>query len=337
MDTTEWTNFVQNAQNEYKPPRKHQAPYKWRGKALDELYSNMFGEDSSNQELRDKLKEAEIFFPTNQHYYNKSFAPYGSKWEKNAKRIYDDWKKNGKKLDYNIEANPVENKETIEDEPMDIYPKIDYTIEPNQLDNTESVDNALSLDPQASVFENAEQAEAWTDKAINIPSAVKEELEEDGEISADGDKDTVYDNADATTQAAIDDYATSDSVYLAEDTVDPEEQVVEESSVSDEEVNAPDEGDEAFELTPKGKDALKTFKPTEHEHKVYVPGKGEVIVPKGTLISPDGTKAFNEETGETYDISSGESSGGGTLGDSLKNAAEEKVGYNLWDSIIKGV
>lgn len=186
---------------------------------------------------------------------------------------------------------------------MDIYPKIDYTIAPNQLDNAEVVDNALSLDPQASVFENAEQAEAWTDKAINIPSAVKEELEEDGEISADGDKDTVYDNADATTQAAIDDYATSDSVYLPEDTVEPEEQIIEENSVSDEEVNTPNE-----EIG----DILK------NEHNIS-------------------TDESTDTSGDTPQDASTDESSGGTLGDALKNAAEEKVGYNLWDSIIKGV
>lgn len=211
--------------------------------------------------------------------------------------------KKERKLDYDI---PVENKEIIEDKPMDIYPKIDYTIAPNQLDNAEVVDNALSLDPQASVFENAEQAEAWTDKAINIPSAVKEELEEDGEISADGDKDTVYDNADATTQAAIDDYATSDSVYLPEDTVEPEEPVVEESSVSDEEVSTPDE-----EIG----DSLK------YEHDIATEESTDTL---GDTLKNEKDASTDEGSNET-------------LGDALKNAAEEKVGYNLWDSIIKGV
>lgn len=138
MTDKDFEEYARKAQSEYKAPRKHQSPYRWREKALDEHYGEILGQDANDKDLRNALKEAEIFFPTNQSYYNKSWVPYNNKWRTNVDRIYNEWKRNREMnqdvLDYNVPG---------------LLPKESYQ---SDINDYNVPDNALSLDPQAEVF-----------------------------------------------------------------------------------------------------------------------------------------------------------------------------------------
>lgn len=96
--------------------------------------------------------------------------------------------------------------------------------------------------------------------------------------------------------------------------------------------------------------AEKYFTPIQREYKVWISGKGQVILPAGTLISPDGKQAYNPESDEIYDIyqNNKEEKDDKEKKDdnkvinkqgkeSLNNLLNDKLGYNIWDTIVKGV
>ena len=90
------------------------------------------------------------------------------------------------------------------------------------------------------------------------------------------------------------------------------------------------------------------FKPLQYERKVFANGRSRVL-PKGTFMSPDGTEYYNPETETIEQVveetpntqepveekEAKDNKGGSSVGEAIKNAATENVGYNLWDTIIK--
>lgn len=107
-----------------------------------------------------------------------------------------------------------------------------------------------------------------------------------------------------------------------------------------------------IELDPRVvRDELK-FKPLQYERKIYNNGR-TVVLPKGTMISPDGTKFYNEYTNKIEELrdepkitenSEGEEKKERKdhpvvkeVGNTISDALTEKTGINLWDTIVKGV
>lgn len=109
--------------------------------------------------------------------------------------------------------------------------------------------------------------------------------------------------------------------------------------------------DQHTELDPRVvRDEMK-FKPLQYERKIYNNGK-TVVLPKGTMISPDGTKFYNEYTNKIEELrdepKTTENSEGEKkerkdhpvvkeVGNTITDALTEKTGVNLWDTIVKGV
>lgn len=112
--------------------------------------------------------------------------------------------------------------------------------------------------------------------------------------------------------------------------------------------------DEMFNTAEKEKEADQEaqkqrvneyFKPLQYERKVYSNGK-QKILPKGTFISPDGTSFYNPETKQienmSYDDTEEENNKAvekpaGYIKSAVGDAVNEKVGNDLWSTIIKGV
>lgn len=105
------------------------------------------------------------------------------------------------------------------------------------------------------------------------------------------------------------------------------------------------------ELDPRVvRDELK-YKPLQYERKIYNNGR-TVVLPKGTMISPDGTKFYNEYTNKIEDIvdepkitekpeeEKKERKDHPVVkqaGNVISDALTEKTGVNLWDTIVKGI
>lgn len=106
-----------------------------------------------------------------------------------------------------------------------------------------------------------------------------------------------------------------------------------------------------IELDPRVvRDEMK-FKPLQYERKIYNNGR-TVVLPKGTMISPDGTKFYNEYTNKIEELrdepkitekpkeEKKERKDHPTVkevGNTISDALTEKTGVNLWDTVIKGI
>lgn len=106
-------------------------------------------------------------------------------------------------------------------------------------------------------------------------------------------------------------------------------------------------GDEKRQKEADKERVNKFFKPLQYERKVFANGRNRVL-PKGTFMSPDGTEYYNPETETIEQVveenpeapeveeTEAETKGMDTgIGEAIKNAATEDVGYNIWDTIIK--
>lgn len=276
----DFEEYAKKAQSEYKPPRRHQAPYRWRQKALNEHYSKILGQDANDKDLRNALQEADIFFPTNQSYYNKKWIPYGNKWRTNVDRIYNEWKRNKEMnqdvLDYNVPG---------------LLPKEAYQ---SDINDYNVPDNALSLDPQAEVFNpTVDNTKGWY---WNEDDAAKAMELIDNPEEAQIVNDVINGEEDATQL----DYV-----------VDNED----EQKVADELKMEYNEGESdnnpGIEPKPENKTENKNiggwkpfqekkipegFKRTENEHTIYTKN-GQKIVPKGSLVNAKGD-IYDDTTGE---------------------------------------
>lgn len=104
-----------------------------------------------------------------------------------------------------------------------------------------------------------------------------------------------------------------------------------------------------IELDPRVvRDEMK-FKPLQYERKIYNNGR-TVVLPKGTMISPDGTKFYNEYTNKIEELRDEPKITENPkeekkerkdhpvvkeAGNTISDALTEKTGVNLWDTIVK--